>query len=362
MTSSLRPEVDGLLTRQIQVDRLNAAAERNKQRRGIADLEEELAELGSLLHDKGEEAGVAKRRIAGLEHEVDGLLIIIKRDARQINIDRIKAEAAESIQHRRISDLEKDLAEQGRLLLDKGTEAEAAKRRIAGLEHEVDALLIKSEARHIQIDRLKAAAVAADMQQSRISDLEQNLAEKGRLLLDKETEAEAAMRRIAGLEHEVDGLLIKSDAKEIQIDRLKAKKAAAAAADMQKRKRYIVEQMLTEKSRPLRDKGEEAEATKQQIADLGCEVDGLLDEADAMHIEIHRLQAEAEARENQQRRAWQDLAEKNRRRSARQSLLDTQIRISALERDLSRILQDKKKEAEATKRRIEVLVLEVDTL
>eukprot|EP00798_Chlamydomonas_sp_ICE-L_P025312 gene25312-10968_t len=316
---------------------------KSEEQKRISDLELDLAEKGRLLQDKGDEAEAAKRRIACLEHEVDGLLI--KGDARQIQIDRLKAAAAEAdLQPRRIYDLEKELADKGRLLQDKGEEAEVAKRRIACLEHEVDGLLINGDTRQIQIDRLKAEAVERDKQRRRISDLEKGLAEHGRLLKDKGEEADFAKRRIAGLEREVDGLLIKGDARQIQINRLKAE-AVEVAEDTQRRRisDLAMDRELAELRRLLKDKGKEAdEGAQRQMRGSGWSAPQSRYQAGSDRTDRPKGAAAAATTENKQRR-----------------------RIADLERELAelkRLFQDKGKEAEAAKRRIEGLEREVGAL
>eukprot|EP00798_Chlamydomonas_sp_ICE-L_P025315 gene25315-10971_t len=143
-----------------------------------------------------------QRKIVGLEHQVDGL--ITKADNRQIQVDELKASAVAAAvagdkQQRNISELERKLGEKRKFLQDKGEEAEAAKQRIEGLEHEVDALLVKADVRQIEMERLRVAATAGEggnQQQKKIHALELAMEQQRRVLEEKVRKAEAECNRL----------------------------------------------------------------------------------------------------------------------------------------------------------------------
>eukprot|EP00798_Chlamydomonas_sp_ICE-L_P019862 gene19863-26556_t len=325
----------------------------------LSEARAKVESLQATRADAAANVSFLQRKIAGLELERDGQLkfkaywmqkqvdmlkeaavVAAEGDEQRRRISGLEQDLSEE-KRRRVSELEQDLAEQRRLLQDKlglKVEAEIAKLQIAGLQREVDGLLVKADARQIQINRLKAAAAAGDTQRKRIYELEGDLAEQRSLLQDKGMEAEVAKQHIAGLQREVGGLLVKAYARQIQIDRLKA--AAATADDMQRKRIYELEGDLAEQGSLLQDKGKEAEVAKWQIA--GLQREDLAEQ-------------------------WSLLQDKGKEAEvAKRQIAGLQReRISELERDLAEqrsLLRDKRNEAEIAKWRVAGLEHEVNTL
>eukprot|EP00798_Chlamydomonas_sp_ICE-L_P004226 gene4226-14339_t len=101
----------------------------------------------------------------------------------------------------------RDLFEQRRLVQDKTDEAEVAKRRIAGLEHEVDTLLVKADVRQIETERLREAAAGwgGNKHDRNIQELELAMEKQRRGLEEKVRETKAKCSRLKARLNEVEG-------------------------------------------------------------------------------------------------------------------------------------------------------------
>eukprot|EP00798_Chlamydomonas_sp_ICE-L_P004424 gene4424-14556_t len=174
-----------------------------------------------------------------LEHDgVEGMLI--KAEAMHIGEDRLKASAATRAgdkKRRRISELDRDLAEQRRVVQDKGKEAE----------------------------------------RRRISDMERHLTELRRLLQDRGKEAEAAKRQVGSLKFELGALLVKADARQIEMERLRVAVAAATTTgggNQQQREIQALKLAMEKQRRVLEGKVREAEAECSRLKfRLRCEAE-----------------------------------------------------------------------------------------
>eukprot|EP00798_Chlamydomonas_sp_ICE-L_P004227 gene4227-14341_t len=95
------------------------------------------------------------------------------------------------------------LAEQKSLLQDIGNEAEVTERRIADLEHVVDSLLVKSDVRQIEMERLRVAA-AGRAHDRKIQELELAMEKQRRGLEEEVRETEAECSRLKVLINEAE--------------------------------------------------------------------------------------------------------------------------------------------------------------
>ena len=276
------------------LEKLLAAANATLQSQGerISDLDSRVAERDRLIHQRDEEASAFRREILESNNEHDA--IVERLAGEKSALEKLLAAANATLQSHgdRIIDLDNRIAERDRLIHQRDEEASALRREILDSNNEHKDNIERVSGEKAALDRLLAAADAMLQSHSdRIVDLEHRLAERDRLIHQRDEAAAALRREVLDSNNEHEAHIERVNAEKGTLERL----LAAANATLQSHGERIIDldDRLAERDRLISQRDEAANALRREILDNRSEHEAIVERLHQEKGALDRLLADA---------------------------------------------------------------------